>query len=139
MINENNIYNKISKQISNQFIQTQLPLNDKDIISYSNIVNFANPQINQDNNNNYNNQLQTQINEIKMNYESKIAKLQNKLNKEKNNNKGLIDENNILKEKINNLNAKIEKLKGKIELLQNNISQKDIEIQKMSQNIYEIT
>ena len=116
MINENNIYNKISKQISNQFIQTQLPLNDKDIISYSNIVNFANPQINQDNNNNYNNQLQTQINEIKMNYESKIAKLQNKLNKEKNNNKGLIDENNILKEKN--------------KVLENNVANKEKEFQK---------
>jgi len=112
-----------------------------DNINYSYTVNYTNPQIDKDNANN--NQLQTQINEIKMNYESKIAKLQNKLNKEKNNNKGLIDENNILKEKINNLNVKIEKLKGKIELLQNNISQKDIEIQKMSQNninnIYEIT
>ena len=139
----NNYYNipNITNQISNQYTQPHQPPNDMDNINYLYTVNYTNPQIDKDNANN--NQLQTQINEIKMNYESKIAKLQNKLNKEKNNNKGLIDENNILKEKINNLNVKIEKLKGKIELLQNKISQKDIEIQKMSQNninnIYEIT
>lgn len=108
----NNYYNipNITNQISNQYTHPNQPPNDMDNINYSYTVNYTNPQIDKDNANN--NQLQTQINEIKMNYESKIAKLQNKLNKEKNNNKGLIDENNILKEKINNLNVKIEKLKG---------------------------
>ena len=75
LINQNtNDYNipNITNQISNQYMQTYLPSNNMDNINYSYTENYTNPQINKDNDNNH---FQTQINDIKMNYESKIDKL----------------------------------------------------------------
>ena len=123
------------KKLINQntnFYDMRTPSNITDITNYSNKVNYTDPQtISYKENNNY---LRKQIKEIKKNYESKISELQKKLNKKKEKNKTLIDENNLLKEKINKLNAKIGKLEDIVKLLKSKLSQKDIEIQKMLQN-----
>jgi len=67
--------------------------------------------------------------------ESEVNQLRINLNKEKNKNLVLTNENDNLKKRLNELNNEIEKMKKKIKILKNDLSNKDLEIQNyLSQN-----
>ena len=70
--------------------------------------------------------------------------MKNLINKEKDKSLRLIKENNNLKEKIGNLNIQINKLNNKKKLIENNLTEKNMGIQKLIpqnnlQDKYEIT
>ena len=95
--------------------------------NYKKKPNVIESQINQSNNNVQSHTVNSTKNN---NYENQINILNDQLIEEKNKNQLLINENDNLRLSINNLNKEIKKLKDKIKLLENNLSIKNMEIQK---------
>ena len=83
------------------------------------MYNYSNKNAKERNYNNY------------YNYEIQINELKRKLKEEKDKNQKLINDNNNLKEKINNLNIELNQIKVLNVKLSNDLTQKNIEIQKL--------
>jgi len=100
-----------------------IPLSKKkDNIGMDNYSNKKEEGLNYNNYNNYHNY---------DNYEIQISELKRKLKEEKDKNQKLINDNYSLKEKINSLNIELNQIKVLNAKLSNDLSQKNIEIQKL--------
>ena len=121
---------KITITQRNETLFLNLYLINKDYISipllkkdrYIGMNNYSNKKEEGQNYNNYHNYDNSEI---------QISELKRKLKEEKDKNQKLINDNNNLKEKINNLNIELNQIKVLNVKLSNDLTQKNIEIQKL--------
>ena len=122
---------KITITQRNETLFLNLYLINKDYISipllkkdrYIGMNNYSNKKEEGQNYNNYHNYDNSEI--------QILSELKRKLKEEKDKNQKLINDNNNLKEKINNLNIELNQIKVLNVKLSNDLTQKNIEIQKL--------